>query len=243
MRNFRKYHICQVLLLLVLFAFSNSCKKSDNSNSPSSTVTDIEGNVYHTVKIGTQTWMVENLKTTKFNDGTPIAMATNLKSIESWHTPKYCWYNNDVNNKDKYGALYNFWAVNPTYLISYYLAPVGWHIPSDQEWNTLITYLGGDSLAGGKMKSVGTIGQSSGLWVDPNTGATNESGFSGLPGGQGYDVVPLSFYNLGSQGFWWTTTENQGVGSYTRWLNYFNTKVTHTDLPFSSYLSIRCVKD
>ena len=136
------------------------------------TATDIDGNVYHTVTIGTQIWMVENLKTTRYNDGSPIPFVTDSSSWSNLTTPGYCWYNNDTTNKNTYGALYNWFAVNTGKL-----APTGWHVPTDDEWTTLTTYLGGESIAGGKLKETGTT-----HWRTPNAGATNEIGFTASSG-------------------------------------------------------------
>ena len=99
---------------------------------------DIDGNLYHTVTIGTQIRMTENLKVTKFNDGTPIDIAKDLKSSKSWPYPLYCWYNNDPSDPNHYGILYNYMTVHQTYLVPLYIAPEGWHVPSDEEWNNLI---------------------------------------------------------------------------------------------------------
>ena len=134
---------------------SSSCsKKSDSSNTPTATtVSDADGYVYHTVTIGAQVWMVENLKTTKYNDGTAIPLVTDSTAWAILTIPGYCWYNNDaVTYKATYGALYNWYAVNTGKL-----APKGWHVPADAEWTKLITFLGGEDVAGGKMKSTGTI--------------------------------------------------------------------------------------
>ena len=172
-----------------------------NVTGPSSTVTDIDGNVYHTVTIGTQVWMVENLKTTKYNDGTAIPLVTDVTSWSNLTTPGYCWYNNDATAyKTTYGALYNWFTVNTGKL-----APTGWHVPTDGEWTTLTSYLGGENVAGGKMKSTGTIEDGTGLWHDPNIGATNESGFSGVPAcGRNCDG---RFANIGKDGIWWNASE------------------------------------
>ena len=142
--------------------------------TPSNTVTDIDGNVYHTVKIGTQVWMVENLKTTKYNDGTPIPLVTANSSWAILTTPGYCFYNNDANvNKATYGAMYNWYIVNTGKL-----CPAGWHVPIDAEWTTLTNYLGSENAAGGKLKEFGIS-----HWVTPNDGTTNSSGFTALPAG------------------------------------------------------------
>lgn len=146
-----------------------------NLQGTSGVVTDIDGNVYHTVTIGTQEWMVENLKTTKLNDGTSIQFAPDYQVWNALNdvTPKYCWYNNDISNKNIYGALYNWYTVNTGKL-----APTGWHIPTDAEWTVLFTSLGGEDFAGGRMKETGFS-----HWLSPNSGASNICGFSALPGG------------------------------------------------------------
>ena len=114
-------------------------------------VTDDDGNVYHSVTIGTQVWMVENLKTTKYNDGTSIPLVTDATDWHNLLTPGYCWNNNDeATYKATYGALYNWYTVNTGNL-----CPTGWHVPGDAEWTTLTTYLGGEDVAGGKLKEVG----------------------------------------------------------------------------------------
>ena len=136
-------------------------------------VTDIDGNVYQTVTIGTQVWMVENLKTTRYIDGTAIPLDTNSSTWGGLTTPGYCWYNDSAIYGNTYGALYNWYAVNTGKL-----APAGWHVPTDSEWTVLTTYLGGETVAGGKLKDTGTT-----YWQSPNTGATNASGFLALPGG------------------------------------------------------------
>ena len=134
----------------------------------SNTVVDIDGNVYTTVTIGSQVWMVENLKTTKFRNGDPIPYYTRTS------TRGYCWYNDDAANKNKYGSIYNYYTAMDSRSIS----PPGWHIPTIAEWTTLVNFLGGSSVAGGKMKQAGTTN-----WTSPNTNATNSSGFTALPGG------------------------------------------------------------
>jgi uncharacterized protein (TIGR02145 family)/uncharacterized repeat protein (TIGR02543 family) len=156
------------------------------------TCIDPDGNTYTTVVVGSQTWMKENLKTTHFNDGSAIP-GLNF-SNENWSaltTPAYCSFGNIPANKDTYGALYNWYAVNTGKL-----APAGWHIPDITEWNTLKTFLGGtDDVAGKKMKESGTA-----HWLDPNTG-TNESGFTAVPGGSRGN----QFNNIGTISYWWNT--------------------------------------
>ena len=139
------------------------------------TVVDIDGNVYNTVTIGTQVWMVENLKTTKYRNGDAIPNVTGNASWVALSTGAYCWYNNDAATyKATYGALYNWYAVGD----SRNIAPSGWHVATDSEWTTLSTFLGGESIAGDKLKEIGTS-----HWLSPNTGATNSNGFTAFPGG------------------------------------------------------------
>ena len=150
-------------------------------------LTDIVGNTYKTIKIGTQTWMAENLKTTKYNDGTDILNITNTTESINLSTPGYCWYLNDAYKyKNIYGALYNWYVLNTGKI-----CPAGWHVPSNLEWTTLTTYLGGDSVADRKLKETGTT-----HWINTYTGVTNSSGFTALPGGNCWGVItePLSYF-------------------------------------------------
>jgi uncharacterized protein (TIGR02145 family) len=137
-------------------------------------VTDYDGNVYPTVRIGTQLWMAKNLRTTRLKFGGTIQIVTDNTAWSNLTTPGYCWYNNDeAANKETYGALYNWYTIATTNL-----CPAGWHVPTDDDWEVLTTYLGGYNIAGDKLKEAGTA-----HWANPNTGATNETGFSALPGG------------------------------------------------------------
>ncbi len=203
-------------------------------NASEQTVTDIDGNVYHTVKIGTQTWMVENLKTTKYRNGDSIPCITNNNTWAAISIPAYCWYNNDITNKASYGALYN-WV---TVIDNRNLAPVGWHIATDAEWSTLTNYLGGESEAGGKMKEAGIN-----HWLSPNTNATNSSYFSGLPAGlRSYSNG--TFRNLGSNGYFWSTTASDSLRAYDRELFYNQANCFRYNFDSKLYgFSVRCVKD
>ncbi len=195
-------------------------------------LTDADGNIYSTVNIGTQLWMVENLKTTKYNDSEDIPLVTDNTEWINLITPACCWYNNDMSTYgDAYGALYNWHAVN-----SGKLCPDGWHVPSDEDWTTLIDYLGGESIAGGKLKEEGTT-----HWEDPNTGATNESGFTSLPGGSRQDDG--SFEGIGREGVWWSSSEG-GTEYAGFWLMSFQSITVLSDSE-NKYLgfSVRCVKD
>lgn len=159
-------------------------------------VKDIDGNKYNTVQIGTQVWMTEDLKTTRFNDGTPIEQVTLYEEWAGLTSPAYCWYNNDSTHKETYGALYNWYAVQTNNL-----CPEGWHVPSDEEWNKLMSNYGLAERAGGPLKEAGTD-----HWKNPNTGASNASGFTALPGG--YRSYNGTFNVIRAFGYWWTSTES-----------------------------------
>jgi len=217
----------------------NAGGESANSNTITFTtasgieaVTDIDGNIYHTVTIGSQVWMVENLKTTKFNDGVIIPLVTDNATWSNLSTSGYCWYNNDLTSyKYTYGALYNWYAVN-----SGKLAPTGWHVPSYAEWTTLINFLGGTSLAGGKLKESGTT-----HWNSPNIGATNESGFTGLPSGLRQNSSS-TFYSSGILGYWWSTAADPQIDWPFGLQNNWNS-VLNINMPKTNGLSVRCLKD
>jgi uncharacterized protein (TIGR02145 family) len=194
-------------------------------------VVDIDGNVYHTVTIGTQVWMVENLKTTTLNDGTRIPLVTEDTAWYNLTKPAYCWYENDTANKAVYGALYNWYAVNTGKL-----APTGWHVPTDAEWTVLTSLLGGMDTAGGALKSADTI-----YWHSPNTGATNSSGFSALPGGSRYYYG--AFYSIGYYGYWWSSTAFSGANASNRFINYDFTTVFGNNYPKTDGFNIRCLKN
>lgn len=189
-------------------------------------ITDIDGNVYHTVLIGTQVWMRENLKTTKYSDGMDIPPVTNSSA------PGYCWYNNDkLSYSYNFGALYNWYTVNTGKL-----APKGWHIPTDAEWEILTEFLGGYMVAGGKLKEIDTI-----LWLSPNEAASNESGFSGLPGG--YRLSTGIYLDMGSDCIWWSTTENSSTTAFNRPIGYNYASAYRHITNKTVSLSVRCVKD
>ncbi len=186
---------------------------------------DGDGNNYPVVQIGAQIWMAENLKTTKFNDGSSIPIETNNTAWFNLTTFAYCWYENDISKRDQYGALYNWHTVNRGNL-----CPAGWHIPDDDEWTVLTTFLGGESVAGGKLKETGTAHWS------PNTDASNETGFTALPGGMrgngGY------FFDLGYYGgYWWSATENWGRIIFCR-----SRDISSLYDASTTGCSVRCVK-
>jgi uncharacterized protein (TIGR02145 family) len=197
-------------------------------------VKDIDGNVYKTVVIGDQEWTTENLRTSRFSDGTPIANETDMTKWVQINTPAYSWCNNDIVNKSPYGALYNWYAVN-----SGKLCPAGWHVPTDAEWTKLTGLLGGADVAGGKLKAAGTD-----HWKSPNTGATNETGFSAVPAGYryGYFWGQGTFYEMGLNGYYFTSTECTDTHIWTRTLNAGNTKVYRSIFVKNNGFSVRCIK-
>jgi uncharacterized protein (TIGR02145 family) len=160
-------------------------------------VSDADGNDYKTVAIGAQVWMTENLKTTKYNDGTAIPLVTNHTAWNNLTTDGYCWYSNDATTyKDTYGALYNWYVVQTGKI-----CPTGWHVPTEGEWQTLATYLGGAGIAGRKLKETGTA-----HWGIYNVSATNETGFTALPGGYRFCDFYETFNDIGLAGYWWSSS-------------------------------------
>jgi uncharacterized protein (TIGR02145 family) len=195
-------------------------------------IADIEGNHYNTLKIGSQTWIAEDLKTTRFNDGSPIPMVSRADLWGKLLNPAYCWYNNDsVNYSFPRGKLYNWYAVNTGKL-----CPTGWHVPSDQEWTILKDFLGGDSIAGGKIKTTGTL-----LWRYPNNRATNETGFSAIPGGYRNSSGVYSYVTIFDN--WWSASGIAQEGA-SYWYVYHATGYFYKSLALRMMgFSVRCLKD
>ncbi|MBA4408699.1 MAG: hypothetical protein C0397_04670 [Odoribacter sp.] len=229
------------LMLMVVIISSgtfrnNMTKNTETNNNPTpatGTVTDKEGNIYKTVTLGKQIWMAENLKTTKYRNGDPIPAVTVNSNWAALTTGGFCWYNNDAAaNKATYGALYNWYAVNDLRNI----APSGWHVPSDEEWTVLANFLAGKSQAGGKLKETSTS-----HWSDPNSGATNSSGFTALPGG--YRNKDGVFKNLSFCGTWWATTEYTKSVAWYRYVDYGTSTIYNVSTYKTSGFSIRCIKD
>lgn len=221
--------IYSILAFVMVVAFATSCNKNDEQTPE--IITDINGNIYHSVTIGTQIWMVENLKVTKFNDGTPLSLISDSAEWASLSTPGYCWYdNNESAYKDSYGALYNGYATKTGKL-----APTGWHIATDAEWTILTTYLGGENIAGGKLKEKGTI-----HWAEPNTEATNETGFSALPGGYRYPMG--QFVGGGFIGYWWSSSDYY-TGSIYKFMSNSDKLVGSNNTNNEFGYSVRCIKN
>jgi uncharacterized protein (TIGR02145 family) len=228
------FRISEVILLIILIY---SCTKEIEY-----TIKDIDGNDYNTVMIGTQVWMKENLKTTKYNDGETIPLILDSATWRNLFTEGCCWYENDIaDSKEIYGLLYNWHTVNTGKL-----CPKGWHVPTDDEWHTLVLYLDDSAsltvyestTAGDKLKEAGST-----HWPSPNTGATNESGFTALPGGYRYNNG--EFYGFGSFAMWWSSTEdptNDGNG-LIRALTYMESSVGRSIGCKNDAYSVRCLKN
>ena len=196
------------------------------------TVKDIDGNVYKTVTIGTQTWMAENLKTTRYTDSTAIpVIAADLEWVNT-KTPAFSWYeNNAAKYKTTYGALYKGYSVTTGNL-----CPAGWHVPGDAEWMALIDFLGGIEVAGDKLKEKGMT-----HWPNrtATTKATNESGFTALPGGSRSQF----FGDIGFSGYFWSSTEYSTGSNWSYLLDFSFKKVQREVESKSDGLSVRCIKD
>jgi uncharacterized protein (TIGR02145 family) len=193
------------------------------------------------VTIGTQVWTTKNLDVTTYRDGTPIPQVTDPTAWANLTTGAWCYYANNTANGTTYGKLYNWYAVagihdtDPS-TPNKILAPQGWHVPSDAEWTTLTTNLGGESVAGGKMKATGTA-----LWTSPNTGATNSSGFTGLPGGiRGSNGT---FDVIGNFGVWWSSSEYGATDAWYRSLYYTSGYATSYYASKTYGFSVRCLRD
>jgi len=226
------------LSLGVLIFITNSCKKNETPPDPTpnpppsyGTVSDIDGNVYLTLIIGSQEWMVQNLRTSRLNDGTAIPFVVNETAWGNLTTPGYCWYYANSDYKYPYGGLYNWATVNTGKL-----APTGWRVPTEADWLKLINYLGGTDIAGGKMKEQGTS-----HWLAPNSDATNSSWFSDIPGGiRGFEG---GFFLFGSNSFLWSSTESSFSEGWSVGCSYCLSLVSTGDLAKGDGCSVRCVKN
>ena len=211
-------------ILMVTLIFSFSMKESISQ------VTDIDGKNYKNITIGTQEWMAENLNVEHYRNGDPIPQVQDKVEWSKLKTGAWCYYENNSENGKTYGKLYNWYAIND----SRGLAPEGWHIPSDKEWTILSENLGGDSVAGGKLKATT-------LWISPNTGATNESGFTAYPGGS-RDYIGL-FNEIERNGYFWSASEFDIGYAWYRALFYDDLVVHRFHYSKEDGFSVRCVKD
>jgi uncharacterized protein (TIGR02145 family) len=267
-----KYCIAGILPIItmgLIFIFTNSCEKFKEDEP----ITDIDGNIYQTVKIYKQIWMAENLRTTKYNNGTTVPLVSDSTEWFNLESPGYCWYNNDEASYRKiYGALYNFYTVNTAKI-----CPTGWHVPTERELRNLILKLDHNlesvnsygiesEIAGGKLKETGSA-----HWSNGNIGATNETGFTALPGGErclypftggeiGWITSPSEyrkrsngFYDLGYMATFWSSTyevtypdeegRGGGTGGMRRTFYSDNTWSVRDYLYQKTGCSIRCLKD
>jgi uncharacterized protein (TIGR02145 family) len=219
------------MLLMVAAFLVNLATGCENKDKPPDPVTDIEGNSYKTELIGDQVWMVENLKTSTLSDGSEIPEVPDAIDWNELTTPGHCWYNNDkAANKDIYGALYNYYAVN-----SGKLCPTGWHVPSKDEWQKLREVLGDTITGGGKLKEEGTE-----HWKTPNTGALNSTGFTALPAGIRY--FEGTFNSLSYFTSFWSATESDNNSWYLS-LYYSDAVAAVNNSSKKDGFSIRCIKD
>ncbi|MCF8460873.1 MAG: hypothetical protein K9G46_09120 [Flavobacteriales bacterium] len=196
-------------------------------------VTDIDGNNYSVVTIGSQCWMGENLKTSKFRDGSQIAQVTDGEQWKNLSTPAFCFYNNDNSNNDTYGKLYNWFTIEDPRGV----CPTGWHVPSDAEYAVLTKYLGSaDDVAGGRLKEAGTL-----HWDAPNEAASNSSGFTGLPAGMRFQEG--QFDHMGKNGLFWSSRRESESLAFYLTLTYNSAASYRTYIYKRSGFSCRCVKD
>lgn len=230
-----KFYTPMLSGLLLLFSLTLSCKRDKTPTpvplfTPSDPVTDIEGNVYQTVKIGNQIWLAENFRSTKFNDGSSIPYVDVQANWANLNTPAFAYYAYNVFGITTYGSLYNYYAATDPKI-----APAGWHVPTAAEWQTLIQTLGAN--AGDKLKEMGTT-----HWAAPNTNATNESGLTIRPGGL-IDGGTGDFIQLFYTAAFWTSTETNATNATVFQLVNTNSTVSSASFYKSNGYSLRLVKD
>ena len=229
-----------------IFITALAISSSFFAQTAGSGMTDIDGNLYTTVIIGSQEWVSENLNVSKYNDGTIIPQVTDPAAWANLTTGAWCYYNNDPANGLIYGKLYNYYAVAGIHdtiasTPNKVLAPTGFHVPTDTNWTDLTDYLGGLLVAGGEMKEIGTA-----HWMSPNTGATNSSGFTGLSDGFRFDYG--FFFGVGSYANWWSSTEYTNITTNTtdvwiRHLDHDNSAVTKSASLKAHGFSVRLIND
>jgi uncharacterized protein (TIGR02145 family) len=224
------------ILLLAISCKKESAPVTGKTAAPALATDMNETGKFTSIYIRGQRWMATNLAVTHYRNGDPIPQVQGGKWA-ALTTGAWCWYNNDSATGRPYGRLYNWYAVHDPRG----LAPAGWHIPSDAEWDTLSAHFGGDALAGGKLKDTGNIKTGTGLWHAPNAGATNKSGFTGLPGGhRNYDGA---FYDISIYGLWWTSTESVSGFALFREMRYDSSSVFAHSADKAHGFSVRCIRD
>lgn len=233
-----------IIIMIVIMKLSSA--DSDVVELQEQTVKDIDGNIYHTIKLGTQVWMVENLRTTKYNDGTAIPLVTENTSWKALITPAYCWYDNDeATNKKTYGALYNWYTINTNNL-----CPIGWHVPSDSEWTILTDYLtnNGYGYQGNETDISKSLASKSGWTAFSEIGSigneqsnNNKSGFTAFASGIRFNDG--AFLHRGNFAKWWSSTETSDESAQIRLISWNNGFVTTYSNDKQNGFSVRCVKD
>ena len=217
----------------------HSCGAADMHNPDIiyGSMTDQEGNVYKTIVIGTQEWMAENLSTSVYRNGDVIA--TGLSTSQWTNTVQGAWayFQNDASKNCPFGKLYNWYSC----VDARELCPTGWHVPTDADWTVLSDYLGGEAIAGGKMKTLGMSDSATGLWSAPNSGATNSSGFSGIPGG--YRMLQGPYSNLEFIGYYWSSSDFVTLSAYYRYIIYDDVDLTRATGGKGNGFSVRCLRD
>lgn len=267
MRKIKEIFVLPLLVIGLLFLFTNSCDKNSDNPTPEKeqifnpyvkygSVTDVDGIVYKTIIIGTQTWMAENLKVTKLNDGTDIPLVTGDATWSNNDVPMYCYYNNSTDNKKVYGLLYNWYAVNTGKL-----CPEGWHLPTDEDWTTLEIYLQNngynydgkedndtDRLTNNKTaKSLASMAKWPLSQYQGSVGNTdystkrNETGFSALPAG--YRDVDATYRDCLYAAYFWTSSNNTDISAWIRYLAFDYANMYRIDQLKNAGFSVRCIKD
>lgn len=223
-------------LFLLSFVFVLACSSDETKNNATTPIASrptvpIQNSE---VQIGTQIWMTKNLNVSRYRNGDPIPQVTNHAQWEALTTGAWCYYENNTANGRIYGKLYNWYAVNDPRG----LAPAGWHVPTDSEWDTLIEFLGGYGIAGGKLKATT-------MWSAPNAFADNSSGFTALPGGMRAYNDNITFYYVGSYGNWWTSSNEGGLPAFAwkRAIHYLSEWVSRGEAYMYSGFSVRCIKN
>ncbi len=245
----------KIIYTILSITILTACKKESNNpttnptpTATENTIKDVDGNIYKTIKIGAQTWMAENLKVTKYNDGTNIELLLDSVAWSKTLKGAYTEYNGDITNALKYGYLYNYYTVS-----SQKICPTGWHVPTIKECDTLVAFLGGDSISGIKLIETGKTN-----WNGVVTEVTNETGFTALPGGTRYGNG--RYKDIGDAGLWWNSDplsiQHGGyyfgllknieyVTKYKKTIIFMGTGNSKTDdnYAYRNGMSIRCIKD
>jgi len=238
MTSLQKHSGFGIWLILLIFSLTKCVKESpatkekENYTGYFGNVSDIDGNKYQVFGLETQIWMSQNLRTTRLNNGLKINLVTDNNQWKSLNKPGYCWYNNDSIKNAKFGALYNLFTV-----ATGSLCPTGWHVPDQNDWKILINSLGGENVAGGKMKS-----HYPGSWYYPPNFSDRPT-FLAMPGGYRNSAAKTQFTNIDTAGYWWTYISESDSGFYSIFLKALSTSIHSSYFSKNDGLSIRCIKD